>query len=139
MKNKIINLLSCGVMVLSMVGCGRSKIDLNTRMSIDETNISTITKNQDDYLYQKVFIYGTVDYVDDENEYVYIDVEENQEKESGAFVIIKKDMYYYEGEEIEFTGRIIDFMNGTHKVIADDGEVTYQENVIYPMIEKIED
>lgn len=139
MKKKIISLLSCGVMVLSMVGCGRSKTDLNTRMSIDETNISTITKNQDDYLYQKVFIYGIVDYVDDDDEYVYIDVEENQEKESGAFIIMKKDTYYYEGEEIEFTGRIVDFINGTHSVVTDDGETTYQENVIYPIVEKLED
>ena len=137
MKKKIISLLSCGMMVLSLVGCGRSKTDLNTRMNIDETNIKTITKNQDDYLYQKVLVYGVVDSVDDE--YVYIDVEENREDETGAFVMMKRDMYYYEGEEITFTGRIIDFMNGTHKVIADDGEVTYQENVIYPMIEKIED
>ena len=42
MKKKIISLLSCGMMVLSLVGCGRSKTDLNTRMSIDETNIKTI-------------------------------------------------------------------------------------------------
>ena len=133
MNKKILSLiLSCG-MLFSMVGCKNE--DKNIRMSMDEFIYEEAIENQDEYMYQKVLVYGVVDEVTDDG-YVVINIQEDGVTENGCFVILKDKGLYEYGEDVIINGRIVGFLEGVHTVTT-DGEEVLEEEVIYPLIEEI--
>ena len=133
MNKKILSLiLSCG-MLFSMVGCKNE--DKNIRMSMDEFIYEEAIENQDEYMYQKVLVYGVVDEVTDDD-YVVINIQEDGVTENGCFVILKDKGFYEYGEDVIINGRIVGFLEGVHTVTT-DGEEVLEEEVIYPLIEEI--
>ena len=133
MNKKILSLiLSCG-MLFSMVGCKNE--DKNIRMSMDEFIYEEAIENQDEYMYQKVLVYGVVDEVTDDG-YVVINIQEDGVTENGCFVILKDKGFYEYGEDVIINGRIVGFLEGVHTVTT-DGEEVLEEEVIYPLIEEI--
>ena len=133
MNKKILSLiLSCG-MLFSMVGCKNE--DKNIRMSMHEFIYEEAIENQDEYMYQKVLVYGVVDEVTDDG-YVVINIQEDGVTENGCFVILKDKGLYEYGEDVIINGRIVGFLEGVHTVTT-DGEEVLEEEVIYPLIEEI--
>ena len=136
MNKKILSLiLSCG-MLFSMVGCKSCKDeDKNIRMSMDEFVYEEAIENQDEYMYQKVLVYGVVDDITDEG-YIVVNIQEDGIVEDGCFVILEDEGFYEYGEDVIINGRIIGFLEGVHTVTT-DGEEVLEEKVIYPLIEEI--